>query len=70
MIAALKKQVVNFMLEILLVITGAVGSILWTINAAQAAQNERINGLEKQMEIIRIENKTDHDKILDILLRK
>jgi cell division protein FtsL len=70
MIAAIKKQIGQFILEILLIVVSATGTILWTQNSALATQQERVTGLEKQIEVLRQENRDDHKHILDLLRNK
>ena len=67
MIKTLKEKFAQFLLEISIAVICTVASILWTMNRAQATGEERVNGLEKQIEILRIENRLDHQTILGLL---
>jgi hypothetical protein len=66
-IKTIKEKFAKFLLEITLFLISAIASILWTMNSAQATGKERVNGLEKQIEILRIENRQDHQTILGLL---
>jgi len=70
MVNNIKKHIADFLLGILTIVVVAVTTVLWNLNCAQAAQFERVNGLEKQITVMREENKRDHDKILDVLLNR
>jgi len=70
MVNNIKKHIADFLLGILTIVVVAVTTVLWNLNYAQAAQFERVNGLEKQITVMREENKRDHDKILDVLLNR
>lgn len=67
MIKTIKEKFSQFLLEITIIVICSVSAILWNLNSAQATGTERVNSLEKQIEILRIENRDDHKDILDLL---
>jgi cell division protein FtsB len=73
----LKEFVNKLILEILIVLVGAVASILWVFNATIAAQEVKINTSKEQdtelkadLESLRQENRAEHQKIIDLLMQK
>jgi len=70
MITLIKKKLADFFLEVLIIVIGAVGSVLWVMNAAQAANEQRVISLEKQIEVLRLENRQDHQHIIEMLRNK
>jgi uncharacterized protein YpmB len=77
MINAFKKEISKFILEILIIVIAAVGSILWGFNSSIAASAEKdkatdsmVNSMKQDMDDFRKENKADHDRIIEILMKK
>jgi hypothetical protein len=76
-ISKIKDKLSTWILEILLVVIAAVGSILWGFNSSIAASAEKdkatdamVNDLKQDFENLRKENKADHDQIIKILLNR
>ena len=76
-ISKIKEKISVWILELLLVVVGATGSILWSFNSSISAQDEKNKAidaisivLKNDMDDLRKENKADHDRIINILLKR
>lgn len=71
---ALNDFLNKFLLEISIVAVGAFATFVITTKVTAATQEQRINNLESGIEILRSENKADHNKIekylIDLMQRK
>ena len=65
-----RKFVEEKLVEVLLAVLFAGGSALIAQRVALAVTEERVNNLEESIKTLRSENKSDHDKIIEILIEK
>jgi len=65
-----RKFVEEKLVEVFLAVLLAGGGALIAQRVAIAVTEERVNNLEESIKTLRSENKSDHDKIIEILLEK
>jgi hypothetical protein len=58
------------LVEVLIAVLFAGGGALIAQRVAIAVTTERVDSIEERINILRSENKSDHDRIISILLEK
>jgi len=73
----IREFISKFLLEMLIIVVGAAFSILWIFNgeivaldAGDKHNKEHITLIRQEVETFRKENKEDHGRIIDILMKK